>query len=303
MKCVAAHDCEHPHITPFAMSEPTNENGQIPHKGVRGKIHEIIFEADTPLGAIFDISLLVAIVLSVIVTCLATVPEYKDQPWVDVLALIFTVLFTVEYVLRIYCVQRPWRYIFSFWGLIDLLSILPDYVLFFSSNSTTRAFSVIRSLRLLRVFRIFKLGWFQSEADDLGGAIWRARAKIIVFLTVVLIIVTVTGTLMFEVELIFLDGSDLQSDFNSIPEGIYWAVVTMTTVGFGDMVPKSAPGKFLSAILILLGYSLIIVPTGFVSAEIIESRKRRITTRSCSSCITEGHDLDAKHCKYCGELL
>jgi voltage-gated potassium channel len=279
------------------------EESSSHYNGVRRKIHEIIFEADTPLGALFDISLMIAIVLSVIVTCLATVPDYKDQPWIDVLALIFTVLFTVEYGLRIYCVQRPGRYIFSFWGMIDLLSILPDYVLFFSSNSTTRAFSVIRSLRLLRVFRIFKLGWFQSEADDLGGAIWRARAKIIVFLTVVMIIVTVTGTLMYEVELIFLEGSELESDFQSIPEGIYWAIVTMTTVGFGDLVPKSAPGKFLSAILILLGYSLIIVPTGFVSAEIIESRKRRITTRSCSSCITEGHDLDAKHCKYCGELL
>lgn len=285
------------------MPDPNHENSKTPEKGIREKIHEVIFEADTRWGAIFDIGLLVAIVISVVVTCLATVPQYKDQPWVNALALIFTILFTLEYILRIYCVQRPWRYIFSFWGLIDLLSILPDYVLFFYSNSTTRAFSVIRSLRLLRVFRIFKLGWFQSEADDLGGAIWRARAKVIVFLTVVLIIVTVTGTLMYEVELIFLDGSDLKSDFDSIPEGIYWAVVTMTTVGFGDLVPKSAPGKFLSAILILLGYSLIIVPTGFVSAEIMESRKRRITTRSCSSCITEGHDLDAKHCKYCGELL
>jgi len=195
---------------------------------------------------------------------------------------------------------KPWKYIFSFWGLIDLFSVLPDYFLLFPGGGTTRAFSVIRSFRLLRVFRIFKLGWFQAEADDLGNAVWRARAKIIVFLTVVLIIVTVTGTVMFEIENYCRPGDN---DFDSIPEGIYWAVVTMTTVGFGDTVPRSAPGKFLSAVLILLGYSLIIVPTGFVSAEIIESRQKRITTRSCSSCITEGHDLDAKYCKYCGDEI
>jgi len=156
------------------------------------------------------------------------------------------------------------------------------------------------------------MGWFQSEADDLGGAVWRARAKIIVFLTVVMIIVTVTGTLMFEIENICRPNFEMQdgvlvkvagNDFDSIPEGIYWAVVTMTTVGFGDTVPKSPPGKFLSSVLILLGYSLIIVPTGFVSAEIIESRRKQITTRSCSECITEGHDLDAKYCKYCSAEL
>ena len=285
------------------MSDSDNLNTDSPKQNLREKIHEIIFEADTPMGALFDILLLISIVISIIVTCLATVAQYKGEPWIDWVSFFFTILFTVEYLLRIYCVRRPWKYIFSFWGLIDLLSVVPDYFLLISANSSTRAFSVIRSLRLLRVFRIFKLGWFQSEADDLGGAIWRARAKVIVFLTVVMIIVTVMGTLMYEIELLFLAGTDVQSDFDSIPEGIYWAVVTMTTVGFGDTVPKSPPGKFLSAVLILLGYSLIIVPTGFVSAEIIESKKKRITTRSCSSCVTEGHDLDAKHCKYCGEFL
>lgn len=296
------------------MSDPNNFQPESKQNTVREKIHEIIFEADTFWGAFFDISLLIAIVVSVFITCLATVPEYAGQKWIDVVSWCFTALFSVEYLLRIYCVQKPKNYIFSFWGVIDLFSVLPDYFLIIFGNHT-RAFSVVRSLRLLRVFRIFKLAWFQSEADELGGAIYRARAKITVFLSVVMIIVTVTGTLMYEIENIcrpnyeWVDGirepvkDGPGNDFDSIPEGIYWAVVTMTTVGFGDTVPKSPPGKFLSAILILLGYSLIIVPTGFVSAEVIESRRKPITTRSCSDCVTEGHDKDAKYCKYCSAEL
>jgi voltage-gated potassium channel len=216
----------------------------------------------------------------------------------------FTGLFTVEYLMRVYCVKRPMRYIWSFWGMVDLLAFLPDYFMLIpalsSSGFHSRGFSVIRSLRLLRVFRIFRLGWFQFEADDLANAIWKARAKIIVFLAVVMIIVTVVGTLMYEIENTISDSSQ----FTSIPDGIYWAIVTMTTVGFGDLVPTTIAGKFLSAMLILIGYSLIIVPTGFVSAEIMESkRKSNISTRSCASCVTEGHDADAKYCKYCGDLL
>lgn len=296
------------------MSDQNNFQPESKRHTVREKIHEIIFEADTFWGAFFDISLLIAIIISVIITCLATVEGYMGKPWINTTSWIFTAIFTVEYLLRIYCVQKPKNYIFSFWGVIDLMSVLPDYFLIFFGGGT-RLFSVIRSLRLLRVFRIFKLAWFQSEADELGGAVYRARAKIIVFLAVVMIIVTVTGTLMYEIENICRPNYDWKdgiripvaqgkgNDFDSIPEGIYWAVVTMTTVGFGDTVPKSAPGKFLSAILILLGYSLIIVPTGFVSAEVIESRRKPITTRSCSECITEGHDKDAKYCKYCSAEL
>lgn len=308
------------------MSDSKNATPEPKSNGIRAKIHEVIFEADTFWGAVFDISLLIAIILSVVVTCLATVKDYQGQAWINTTSLFFTALFTVEYLLRIFCVKKPKNYIFSFWGMIDLLSVLPDYFLIFFGTST-RAFSIIRSLRLLRVFRIFKLAWFQSEADDLGNAIWRARAKIVVFLTVVLIIVTVTGTLMYEIENICRPNNSFKTaegdtitvleddtppegsvrlpgnQFDSIPEGIYWAVVTMTTVGFGDTVPKSAPGKFLSAILILLGYSLIIVPTGFVTAEVLESKRKPLTTRSCSECITEGHDADAKYCKYCSAKL
>jgi len=188
-----------------------------------------------------------------------------------------------------------------FWGIIDLLSFLPDYILFYlETTQFGRAFSAIRSLRLLRVFRIFQLGWFQEEADELGSAIYRSRGKIVVFLATVMVIVTVAGTLMYEVEYAALKE---ESQFQSIPDSIYWAIVTMTTVGFGDIVPKSAGGKFLSAIVILLGYSLIIVPTGFVSAEIIETKRRKVMTRSCPSCITEGHDTDANYCKNCGDVL
>ncbi len=287
----------------------------VEHSKLRRKIHDIIFDADTFGGVFFDISLLIVIILSIIVISLETVEgigwQYQSDgtkgsgngPYSEQLKIfrwIFTAMFTVEYLLRIYCVKRPTRYIFSFWGVIDLLAFLPDYILLLKPGSSSHGFAVIRSLRLIRVFRIFKLGWFQLEADDLSNAIWRARAKIIVFLAIVMILVTVTGTVMYEIEN-ELAGDECQ--FDSIPDGIYWAIVTMTTVGFGDIVPTTVPGKFLSAFLILVGYSLIIVPTGFVTAEVIEHKRRNVSVISCPSCVTEGHDADAKFCKYCGEPL
>lgn len=284
------------------------------------KIHTIIFGADTFWGLVFDISLLVAILASIVVICLQTVEgigwegtsitEKGPTQWSSALnaaSWAFTILFTLEYLLRLYCVRRPIRYVLSFWGIIDLLSFLPDYILYFlpGGGQFGRAFSVIRSLRLLRVFRVFQLGWFQGEADELCSAIYRSRGKIVVFLAAVMVIVTVAGTLIYEVELLcaFNNKGESISQIHSIPEGIYWAIVTMTTVGFGDIVPKSVPGKFLSAFVILLGYSLIIVPTGFVSAEIIDTKRRKILGRSCSGCLKEGHENDARFCKYCGEKL
>lgn len=301
---------------------------------VRNRIHEIIFGAHTPAGLTFDVLLLVAIIASVVVISLETVGVIRTR-WHDQLIMLhwgFTFLFTIEYLLRLFCVRKPWKYATSMWGIIDLLAILPDYVLLLLGYAgiktiNSSVFSVIRSLRLLRVFRILNLSWFQNEAEDLGGAVWRARGKIVVFLMVVMIIVTVSGTLMFEIERTFAaqlldaDGKTYidevthrvasESQFNSIPDGIYWAIVTMTTVGFGDIVPITFGGKIISALLILLGYSLIIVPTGFVSAEVLEGKKRRKGKRkraamsmiSCASCITEGHDEDAAYCKYCGEHL
>jgi voltage-gated potassium channel len=286
-------------------------------KNLRERIHEIIFGTDTFLGAAFDVLLLIAIVLSIVVISMESVEGIGWRSGVvngenvklfgqgnagtilHTAKWFFTILFTLEYVMRIYCVKRPMKYVTSFWGIIDLLSFLPDYILMLGASSF--GFGVIRSLRLVRVFRIFKLGWFQFEAEDLSNAIWRARAKIIVFLTVVMILVTVTGTLMFEIENALMKDESL---FKSIPDGIYWAIVTMTTVGFGDIVPKTVPGKFLSAFLILVGYSLIIVPTGFVTAEVLDSKRRKQRgILSCSSCLKEGHDKDAAYCKHCGEII
>jgi len=273
----------------------------------REKIHEIIFGADTFWGTVFDVALLIAILVSVVVVCLQSCdgkgfdrngnPESPTATVLFWMSWGFTILFTIEYLFRLYCVRRPTKYATSFWGLIDLFSFLPDFLLIWTGAG--HSFSVLRSLRLLRVFRILRLSWFQDEAEELGAAVWRSRAKIIVFLFAVMVIVTMAGTLMYEVE---KHGDDTL--FKNIPEGIYWAIVTMTTVGFGDIVPKTTAGKFLSAFVILLGYSLIIVPTGFVSAEVIESkRKKNLVARSCSSCVTEGHDIDAKYCKYCGEKM
>lgn len=291
------------------------QNADVPQPPVkqltfRERIHEIIFEAHTFNGIVFDVLLLVAIIASIVVIGMETVESFEEIWATELFQLkwLFTILFTAEYILRIFCVKRPLRYIFSFWGIIDLLSFLPDYILLAMGVGTevygvsANGFAVIRSLRLLRVFRILKLSWFQYEAEDLGNAVWRSRGKIVVFLSVVMIIVTVAGTLMYEIEnALAADGA---SQFTSIPTGIYWAIVTMTTVGFGDIVPVTAVGKIISAILILVGYSLIIVPTGFVSAEVLKGRRpKKVTTFNCASCITEGHDEDAIYCKYCGEKL
>ncbi|MFK7767379.1 MAG: ion transporter [Mariniblastus sp.] len=297
------------------MSEPQKSPAPINPRNaprtLKEKIHEIIFGAHTFSGLSFDIMLMLAIVASVTVISLETVTgiQTRMDSTLFFLKWFFTILFTIEYGLRIYCVRNPSKYIFSFWGIIDLLAILPDYILLMTipvnSSFGVKGFSVVRSLRLLRVFRILNLSWIQNEGEDLGNAIWRARGKVIVFLMVVLIIVTVAGTLMYEIEHYYpLDeeGNSI-SKFTSIPIGIYWAIVTMTTVGFGDIVPMTAAGQVVSAVLILVGYSLIIVPTGFVSAEIIDSKRKPVTTVSCASCVTEGHANDARYCKYCGEEL
>ena len=307
---------------PSKLPKGKSDNPQV--SPFRQRLHEIIFEADDFAGAVFDVLLLLAIVASIVVVCLDTVPDIGrgvtdaqgnfnhnvPGPYHSLLSILswgFTIFFTIEYLLRMYCVRRPLRYAFSFWGIIDLMSFLPDYlVLGFGGRFTRGSFTVIRSLRLLRVFRIFKLGWFQHEAEELGDAVWRSRAKITVFITVVLILVTVAGTLMYEIETWQASNPKQAStsQFQSIPDGIYWAIVTMTTVGYGDIVPTTVAGKILSAVLILIGYSLIIVPTGFVSAEIIGHKKTiKTSTRSCPSCITEGHDSDAVYCKHCGELM
>ncbi|MEC7679113.1 MAG: ion transporter [Planctomycetota bacterium] len=279
---------------------------QRPEKeGVRTTLYDIIFEADTRAGRWFDIGLLVAILASITIVSLETVPAYQEKQrlmsifWVT--EWILTILFTLEYFLRLACVRHPIKYAFSFWGLIDLLSILPSYLTLLVGEST-RSFVILRSVRLLRVFRVLKLWRMMNEADELSAAVWAARNKIVVFLAVVLVAVTISGTLMYHIETLMSGNQGVESDFTSIPQAMYWAIVTMTTVGYGDVVPLTSAGKVISAALILLGYSLIIVPSTFVSAEIMQ-RKRIPTSARCHQCDAGEQREDATYCYRCGIRL
>lgn len=263
------------------------------------KIHEIIFEADTPMGKTFDVVLLISILTSLLVVILESVNSISTQYstyffWAE---WFFTILFTIEYFLRIYCVYRPTKYIFSFYGIIDFLAILPAYLSLVISGS--HYFTVIRGLRLIRVFRIFKLGHFMNEGESIILALKASRAKILVFLTFISLATVIIGALMYMVE-----GGE-NSSFSSIPRGIYWAIVTLTTVGYGDITPVTAFGQMLSALVMILGYAVIAVPTGIVSAEMVKgvSTQDDNNTQSCRYCGREGHDDDAVYCKFCGEAL
>jgi len=269
----------------------------------RARLHEIIFEADDRAGKLFDIVLILAILVSVIVIILDSVQSIREDYHSLFVALewFFTLIFTAEYVLRLICVRKPLRYMLSFYGIVDLLSILPSYVGLVAPQMRTHNLMVIRMLRLLRIFRVFKLVRFLSEADALKQAFIAARHKIAVFLTTVLIIITIMAAAMHVIE--STAGND---DFSSMPEAMYWAVVTMTTVGYGDITPVTTLGKFLSAVMMIIGYSMIIVPTGIISAELAGEAHRRavkISTQHCPSCSRDGHDYDAAFCKFCGQEL
>ncbi len=264
--------------------------------GIRAKIHEIIFEADTPAGKAFDVALLVAILFSVIVIMLESVEAYRETHGELLRALewFFTVLFTVEYVLRLYGVARPAAYARSLFGIVDLLSILPTYLSLFLVGA--QSFLVIRAIRLLRIFRVLKLAQYIGEAAVLRQALHASRPKITVFLITVLNIACIMGALMYLIE-------GEASGFRNIPVSMYWAIVTMTTVGFGDIHPTTPPGQFLAALLMLMGYGIIAVPTGIVGAEIAKAGHKPVSTQSCPTCSAEGHAHDALHCKYCGNRL
>jgi voltage-gated potassium channel len=208
----------------------------------------------------------------------------------------FTIIFSIEYLLRLVCVPVPWRYARSFFGLVDLLAVLPTYLSLLVPGA--EHLLVIRGLRLIRIFRVFKLGRFLGEASILRRALSDSRHKITIFLGSVAILVTLLGTAMY-----LLEGEE--NGFTSIPLGVYWAVVTMTTVGYGDIAPQTVAGKTLATFVMILGYSIIAVPTGIVTAGIVESAAaaRRLTTRCCPQCMAEGHDEDASHCKMCGAAL
>jgi voltage-gated potassium channel len=205
----------------------------------------------------------------------------------------FTILFSIEYLLRLACVKRPHKYALSFYGIIDLLAVLPTYLSLVLTGAQTLL--VIRILRLLRVFRVFKLARFLGEGDALWMALKASRHKIVVFLLAVFSIVCIMGTLMYLIE-------GPEHGFTSIPVAVYWAIVTMTTVGYGDIAPQTVPGQAIAALVMIMGYAIIAVPTGIVSAEMVRTAQK-VSTQSCPSCSAEGHDPDAEHCKYCGERL
>ena len=262
----------------------------------RTKIYEIIFEADTPSGKLFDVLLIVAILLSVTVVFLESIEVLKNEYGRIFYALEwgFTILFTVEYLLRVISVNRPLRYIFSFYGIIDFLSIAPTYLSLIVVGS--QYLLAIRILRLLRVFRVFKLTHLLAQSNILVGALKASRAKIAVFLFAVLTSVVVIGAIIYVVE-------GPEHGFTSIPVSMYWAIVTLTTVGYGDISPQTPLGQFIASIVMILGYAIIAVPTGIVSVEIASAAKKQVTTQVCPNCLSEGHDKDATHCKYCGSKL
>lgn len=255
----------------------------------KSKLFYIIFGTETKAGRAFDVVLLWLIMCSVFVVMLESIPQlhYKYLAIFTILEYLFTLIFTIEYILRIWTSPRPTRYIFSFWGVIDLLSIVPTYLSLLVVGS--QYLVVVRIFRLLRIFRILKLARFHRESKMLMDALRASNYRISVFLTAVLAIVTLLGTLMY-----VLEGG--KEGFTSIPQSIYWAVVTVTTVGYGDMVPHTVLGKLLSSFAMILGYSIIAVPTGIVSVEIAKAAK---TSRECLVCHTS-NDVSAKYCNSCG---
>ncbi len=263
----------------------------------RFKLHEVIFEADTSAGKWFDVLLIVSILLSVISVMLDSVGSIREVFgwWLYRIEWLFTILFTIEYILRLICVGRPLRYTTSFYGIVDLLAIIPTYLSIILPGS--QYLLVIRILRILRIFRVLKLVQYMSETRLLRQALRDSRRKITVFLFTVLTMVVIFGSLMYLIE-------GPVHGFTSIPRSIYWAIVTLTTVGYGDISPQTGPGQFLAALIMILGYSIIAVPTGIVTVAIAKAEsKAEFRTQSCPQCSAEGHDHDAKFCKYCGAQL
>ncbi|MDH5340615.1 MAG: ion transporter [Rubrivivax sp.] len=268
-----------------------------PDTGWRLRLYTIIFEADTRAGQVFDICLIAMIVASVAVVMADSVAgiHARHGEMLTLLEWFFTFAFTVEYTARLMCVRRPWSYARSGFGIIDLLAILPSYLAL--AVPGLNALVDVRVLRLLRIFRVLKLAEYVHEFVALRQALVAARRKILVFLSFVLMVVLVMGTLMYVVE-----GPD--NGYTSIPVGVYWAITTMTTVGFGDVVPRTDVGRVIASAMMLLGWGTLAVPTGIVGAEFTAQRMRReTTTRTCHECLSEGHLPNAKFCRDCGAKL
>lgn len=265
-------------------------------RSIRDQIYEIIFESDTPAGKNFDVALFVFIIISIIVVLFESVESYRinHQNTFRMIEWGLTFIFLIEYLLRLYAVRRPLNYALSFYGVIDLLAILPSFLAFFISAG--QSLIVIRALRLLRVFRIFKLGSFMAQGNVIMESINQSKGKIAVFLYFIVILVLIIGSFMYVLE------GDRNEAFDSIPTSIYWAIVTLTTVGYGDITPVTNIGKFMSAVVMILGYAVIAVPTGIVSASMI-NQSRKVNGQACPHCSKEGHDNDARFCKFCGGEL
>jgi len=279
----------------------------------KSKLHEIIYEADTPAGKLFDVVLLIAILASIILVMLESINSFDERyhTFLNISEWIITILFSLEYIARIITVNKPIKYITSFYGIIDLLSTIPKYLSLIFVG--THALVALRALRLLRVFRILKLARYMGASNQLTSAIKASRAKISVFLFAVVIAAVIFGTIMYLVE-------GEENGFTNIPKSVYWCIVTLTTVGFGDIAPQTPLGQFIATIIMVLGYGIIAVPTGIVSAEYTKAsetdskkkftdeertfvEKLTLNTQSCANCLAEKHQDNADFCHKCGFKL
>jgi voltage-gated potassium channel len=278
-------------------TQVVEQRGNTP-EGWRGRLHEVIFESDTPAGKTFDIILIAAILASVGVVMLDSIRSVREDYRAALLTAewAFTLLFTLEYVLRIVAVRQPKRYVTSFFGMVDLLAVLPTYLSILLPGA--QYFLVVRMLRVLRIFRVLKLAHYLTEASVLVRAMRASRRKIEVFLVAVITLVVIFGSLMY-----FVEGEE--HGFTSIPQSVYWAIVTLTTVGYGDIYPQTNLGKAIASLIMIAGYAIIAVPTGIVTAEITRAdlSRDRVSGQACPSCGVEGHDVDARYCKRCSAAL
>ncbi|MCF8463971.1 MAG: ion transporter [Flavobacteriales bacterium] len=258
-------------------------------------LHEVIFGTDTSWGKRFDVVLLLAIVISLVAIMLESIPDFRLQHGnsLFILEWVLTAVFTLEYLLRVWVSDSPRGYVFSFFGIIDFLAVIPTYISLFVAG--THFLLVIRAIRLLRVFRILKLARYVKGAQAIGAGLKASKEKIFVFLTAVVTLAVIMGTLMYMIE-----GGE--HGFDSIPRSIYWAIVTLTTVGYGDIAPETTLGQFVAAFVMILGYSIIAVPTGIVSAEMSRMSKDS-SSRACQRCGETEHYEKARFCHKCGERI
>ncbi|MEH0761558.1 ion transporter [Vibrio sp. 16] len=268
----------------------------MPRNSLRHHLYIIIFGSHTKAGRAFDLALIVAIVSSLVVLLLESIPSIRSV-WgaqLKYLEYTFTALFTIEYILRLYCSPKPSAYAKSFYGVVDLLAILPTYLAFFFPSAAFMG--VIRALRIMRIFRVLKLVRYLQDSNLLLRSLLMARRKIFIFFSTVAILVTIFGALIYVIE-------GPKNGFTSIPQSIYWAIVTITTVGYGDLIPQTAFGKAIASVTMLLGYSILAVPTGIITAELNQEMNSHKSLVKCPNCSQSGHEADALYCKHCGSEL